>query len=94
MAVKKSGGSGNKKLNDFLKSPKTRGMRCETCSGPQEIKDAIVMFSKAQETGSTDQSMSAFYRFLVDEYDFPRGETALYNHIANCVRGRARRSAR
>lgn len=93
MAAKKSGGR-NKKLTDFLKSPKRRSMRCETCAGPKPIVEAIVAFARAQESGDTEQSLAAFHRFLVDEYDFPRGETALYNHIVNCVRGKAARRGR
>lgn len=93
MAAKKSAGR-NKALTDFLKSPKKRSLRCETCAGPKPIVEAIVAFSKAQENGDTEQSLAAFHRFLVDNYDFPRGETALYNHIQNCVRGRAQRRAR
>jgi len=93
MAAKKSTGR-SKALNDFLKSPKRRSQRCETCAGPKEITDAISAFAKAQETGDTEQSLAAFHRFLVDNYDFPRGETALYNHIVNCVRGRAQKRAR
>lgn len=94
MPAKKNGGSVNKALSDFLKSPKLRSRRCETCAGPQPIKDAVTTFVKAQETGDTEQSLAAFHRFIVDHLDYPRGETALYNHIQNCVRGRASRRGR
>ena len=93
MAAKKSTGRA-KALNDFLKSPKARNRRCETCGGPKAVTEAIVAFAQAQESGETEQSLAAFHRWLVDNYDFPRGETALYNHIVNCVRGRAKRNAR
>jgi hypothetical protein len=89
MATKKVGRA--QALNAFLKSPRTKVKRCETCNGPEDIRAAIVAFVKARNAGATNQSLAAFHRFLGEVYGYKPGETALYSHVENCVKGGSKR---
>lgn len=91
MAVK---GARASKFAEFLKSPRARGQRCETCKMSKDILDTIKQFAEAVDKGLTEQSAMAFHRFLSDEFSYPLGETALNHHIASCVRGQTTKRAK